>query len=96
MKKSDTTSENHNCCDSSNSISRRHFLKNASATAAAGTAGLAGIGSVGCLGKIKTVKLRRTDMTVSKFLGDRMADRKLYELALASGVNYWHKFGHWA
>jgi uncharacterized protein len=96
MKKSANKVENNNSSGSKDSISRRHFIKNASATAAAGTAGLAGFGSMGCQKKLKTVKLRRTDMKVSKFLGDRMADRKLYELALASGVNYWHKFGHWA
>ena len=25
-----------------------------------------------------------------------MSDRKMYEIAIASGVNYWHKIGHWA
>ena len=45
---------------------------------------------------MKYVKLRRTDMTVSQFLGDRMADRRMYELALEAGINYWHKIGSWA
>ncbi len=71
-------------------------MKNASATAAAGAAGVAGLGIAGCDSKLKQVKLRRTDMTVSQFLGDRMADRRMYELAIASGVNYWHKIGSWA
>jgi len=77
-------------------MSRRSFMKNVSATAAVGAAGLAGIGLTGCESKMKFVKLRRTDMVVSQFLGDRMADRRMYELALAAGVNYWHKIGAWA
>ena len=58
-------------------ISRRSFIKNVSATTAVGTAGLAGLSSTGCVKKVKYVKLGRTDMRVSQFLGDRMADRKL-------------------
>ena len=75
-------------------ITRRGFIKSASATAA-GAAAVSGLGLQGCENGIKTVKLGRTDMTVSTFLGDRMADRKMYEMALAAGVNYWHKMGAW-
>jgi len=46
--------------------------------------------------KLQTVTLGRTGMTVSKFLGDRMADVEMYKAALDAGINYWHKFGHWA
>lgn len=77
-------------------MTRRRFMKNASATAAVSSAGLTTFGLAGCEPKLARVKLRRTDMTVSQFLGDRMADRKMYELALAAGVNYWHKIGAWA
>lgn len=77
-------------------ISRRRFIKNASATAAVGAAGFAGMNSTGCGKGMKYVKLGRTDITASQFLGDRMADRKMYELAIASGINYWHKIGGWA
>lgn len=84
---------NENC---SNTISRRHFMKGVSATAAIGAAGFAGLNSAGCGKGVKYVTLGRTGIKVSQFFGDRMADRKLYEIALASGINYWHKFGHWA
>ena len=77
-------------------LSRRRFMKNASATAAVGAVGLAGL-NTGCSQKgMKYVTLGRTGIKVSPFFGDRMADRKIYEMLLASGVNYWHKFGHWA
>ena len=75
-------------------ISRRGFMKSASATAA-GAAAVTSLGLAGCEGGLETVKLGRTDMVVSKFLGDRMADEKMYEMALAAGVNYWHKIGAW-
>ena len=75
------------------SLTRRKFLKDASVTAAAGAAGIAGFD---CAAGMKYVTLGRTGMNVSQFLGDRMADVKLYELAIASGINYWHKFGTWA
>ncbi|MFA6470716.1 MAG: twin-arginine translocation signal domain-containing protein [Candidatus Latescibacterota bacterium] len=83
-------------------ISRRGFIQKTSATALAGAAGIsgldcsaAGVKSEGQKKKIKQVKLGRTGLKVSQFLGDRMADRKMYELALDAGVNYWHKFGQW-
>ncbi|MHB9027644.1 MAG: aldo/keto reductase, partial [Candidatus Latescibacterota bacterium] len=77
------------------------FMGRTAATAAAGVAGVAGLdcSSLGKSGSgekgIKYVKLGRTGMRVSRFLGDRMADAKMYELALDAGVNYWHKFGTW-
>jgi len=77
-------------------MSRRSFIRNASAATAVGAAGLAGIAGEGCTKKMKTTRLGKTDMVVSQFLGDRMADRRMYEMALAAGVNYWHKFGAWA
>lgn len=80
-------------------LSRRGFLRNTAAGALAGAAGVSCSGAVnkGGVGakKVKYVKLGRTGLTVSQFLGDRMADRKMYELAIQSGVNYWHKFGQW-
>jgi uncharacterized protein len=82
-------------------ISRRGFIKKTSATALVGAAGISGLDcsapGINKNGgkKIKYVTLGRTGMKVSQFLGDRMADRKMYELALAAGVNYWHKFGQW-
>ena len=75
------------------SISRRDFIKTASVSAGAGTLALSGFGCEGQ--KVKTVKLGRTGLTVSKFFGDQMTDRRVYELAIAAGVNYWHKIGHW-
>ena len=77
-------------------MSRRHFLKDASATAAAGTLGLAGFNCNDLSSRLKYVTLGRTGIRVSQFLGDRMSDRKMYELAIDAGVNYWHKFGHWS
>lgn len=83
-------------------ISRRGFIKKTSATALAGAAGISGLDCSAAGVKsgsqkkgIKYVTLGRTGLKVSQFLGDRMVDRKMYELALASGVNYWHKFGQW-
>ena len=73
-------------------LSRRDFMKSASAAAAAGAVGMT---ISGCKGKMKYVRLGQTDMKVSQFLGDRMTDSSMYKIALASGVNYWHKFGHW-
>ncbi len=81
--------------DTSSPMSRRSFIRNASAVTAVGAAGLSALGG-GCTGKIKTTRLGRTDMEVAKFLGDRMADRRMYEMALAAGINYWHKMGSWA
>jgi predicted aldo/keto reductase-like oxidoreductase len=82
------------------SISRRRFIKKTSATAIAGTVGLSGLDCAAMKGGsskkgVKYVTLGRTGLKVSQFLGDRMADRKMYELALAEGINYWHKFGSW-
>ncbi|MFC1509795.1 hypothetical protein ACFL60_08970 [Candidatus Omnitrophota bacterium] len=82
------------------SVSRRSFIKGAASTAA----GAAALSATGCgsglLGgsgnKINYVKLGRTDMRVSQFLGDRMADVEMYKAALDAGINYWHKFGAWA
>ncbi len=80
-----------------NNLSRRAFLKDASVTAAAaGAAGIAGFDCSAAKKSMNYVTLGRTGMHVSQFLGDRMADEKLYELAIASGINYWHKFGTWA
>ncbi len=77
-------------------ISRRRFMKEVSATATVGTLG---IGALSCdinPKGMKSVTLGRTGMKFTQFLGDRMTDRKMYEIALAAGVNYWHKIGHWA
>ncbi len=80
-------------------MSRRGFMKTGAAGAVAGAA--AGAGCAGMkssapgVKKVKMVKLGRTGLKVSMFLGDRMADPKMYELAVAAGVNYWHKFGQW-
>ena len=79
-----------------NVISRRNFIKGVSTTAAAGAIGIAGMNCAGDMNKMKYVTLGRTGIKVSQFLGDRMSDRKMYEIAIASGVNYWHKIGHWA
>jgi len=84
------------------SISRRRFMKKTTTTALAGAAGISGLDCSGAGVKsgapkkgIQYVTLGRTGLKVSQFLGDRMADRKMYELALAAGINYWHKFGQW-
>lgn len=45
--------------------------------------------------RMKYVTLGRTKMKASKFLGDYMGERKMYEMALSAGVNYWHKMGSW-
>ncbi|MFC1651492.1 twin-arginine translocation signal domain-containing protein [Candidatus Latescibacterota bacterium] len=78
-----------------NVISRRNFIKGASTTAV-GAIGVAGMNCSNNRNKVKNVTLGRTGIKVSQFFGDRMSDRKMYELAIASGVNYWHKIGHWA
>ena len=77
-------------------LSRRTFMKNAGTAAAAGTIGLAGFDCTDIKARMKYVTFGRSGIRVSQFLGDRMADRKMYELAIAAGVNYWHKFGTWA
>lgn len=90
-------------CSGCGRITRRRFMEKGSAGALAGAAGLCGLDCAGMRGgetasgvkKVKQVKLGRTGLKVSLFLGDRMADRKMYELALDAGVNYWHKFGQW-
>lgn len=89
-------------CNGAGGLSRRGFIRNTAAGALAGAAGVTGIGCAGLAyksgpggKKVRYVTLGRTGLRVSQFLGDRMADRKMYELALASGVNYWHKFGQW-
>jgi uncharacterized protein len=92
----------HDCGECSR-IDRRKFMKAGSAGALAGAVGLCGLDCAGMRGaestsgvkKVKMVTLGRTKLKVSLFLGDRMADRKMYELALDAGVNYWHKFGQW-
>ena len=90
---SDISEKNRNQTDV---ISRRNFIKEVSVTAAAGAIVVADINCVSSSNKMKYVTLGRTGIKVSQFLGDRMSDRKMYEIAIASGVNYWHKFGHWA
>lgn len=90
-------------CSGCGRMNRRRFMETGSAGALAGAAGLCGLDCSGMRGgettsevkRVKQVKLGRTGLRVSLFLGDRMADRKMYELAIAAGVNYWHKFGQW-
>ncbi len=88
--------------DRTDTMSRRHFIRNASTTAA----GAAAITAIGCgqkpgktvesAGKkVKYVTLGRTGLQVSQFLGDRMAEVEMYKAALDAGINYWHKFGQW-
>jgi len=74
---------------------RRTFMKTAGAAATAGTLVLAGFDCRNLSSRMKYVTLGRTGIRVSQFLGDRMTDRRMYELAITAGVNYWHKFGHW-
>jgi len=90
-------------CAGCRRMNRRRFMEKGSACALAGAVGLSGLDCAGMSGggtvpgvkRVKRVRLGRTGLRVSLFLGDRMADRKMYELALAAGVNYWHKFGQW-
>ncbi len=89
-------------------MDRRTFISRASAgaAAAAGAAGIAGCAGAGgtrrrsaekpAASGLERVRLGSTDMHVSRFLGDRMADPVMYRLAVEAGVNYWHKYGHWA
>ena len=76
-------------------VNRRTFIKGASAAAIGGSV-FTGVGCGTEAGKMKYVTLGRSGIKASVFLGDRMTDVKMYEAALASGVNYWHKIGHWA
>lgn len=78
----------------SGNISRRNFVKTIPAVTAIGSIGAM---TDGCVGnkKMKYVTLGRTGMKSSQFLGDRMPDLVMYRLAIAAGVNYWHKFGTW-
>ena len=103
MRESDTESPGR--LDNDGSMNRREFI--GKTTVAAGAAGIVsgcGKGEPGGIddkdtGKsgsgLEYVTLGSTDMRVSKFFGDRMADRRMYELAIEAGINYWHKFGHW-
>lgn len=75
-------------------VSRRTFMKSAPAAAAVGSLSLSQLGCENS--KMKYVTLGRSGIKASVFLGDQMTDVKMYEAALASGVNYWHKIGHWA
>ena len=77
-------------------LSRRRFLTGVTATAATGALAISGLNCSKSGGTMKLVKLGRTNMMVSPFLGDRMSDRKMYEIQIAAGVNYWHKIGTWA
>lgn len=78
----------------SGGLSRRDFMKAVPAAAAFGSLSLSQLGCENS--KMKYVTLGRSGIRASVFLGDRMTDVKMYEAALASGVNYWHKIGHWA
>ncbi len=73
-------------------LTRRDFLKGA--LAAGGLAAVPGIAAAEPAG-MRYVTLGRTGLRASVFLGDWMADRGMYEKAVAAGVNYWHKIGHW-
>jgi len=75
-------------------VSRRDFIRAVPAAAAFGSLSLSQLGCENS--KMKYVTLGRSGIKASVFLGDRMTDVKMYEAALASGVNYWHKIGHWA
>ena len=89
-------------------ISRRRFIQAVSTGAVAlaagfsqGSADSSGFGTgrmetENLPGKMKYAVLGRSGIRASVFLGDQMTDVRMYELALASGVNYWHKFGLWA
>jgi predicted aldo/keto reductase-like oxidoreductase len=73
-------------------LTRRDFLKGA--LAAGGLAAVPGI-AAGEPAGMRYVTLGRTGIRASVFLGDWMADQGMYEKAVAAGVNYWHKIGHW-
>jgi predicted aldo/keto reductase-like oxidoreductase len=73
-------------------LTRRDFLKGA--LAAGGLAALPGLAAAEP-GGMRYVTLGRTGIRASVFLGDWMADQGMYEKAVAAGVNYWHKIGHW-
>jgi predicted aldo/keto reductase-like oxidoreductase len=80
------------CCPEN--LSRRDFMKTIPSAAAFGSLTLSQFGCENS--KMKYVTLGRSGIKASVFLGDQMTDVKMYEAALASGVNYWHKIGHWA
>lgn len=89
-------------------FSRRRFIRAVSTGAVALAAGIprgsaapSGLGTgrtetETLPGKMKYAVLGRSGIRASVFLGDQMTDVRMYELALASGVNYWHKIGLWA
>ena len=93
---------------SGGTLSRRRFIQAVSTGAMAlaagfsrGPAAASGFGTgrmeTGDLpGKMRYAILGRSGIRASVFLGDQMTDIRMYELALASGVNYWHKIGQWA
>ncbi|MFC1608023.1 hypothetical protein ACFL47_08635 [Candidatus Latescibacterota bacterium] len=78
------------------SLSRRHFLAGASATAIAGALfSGAGCGVDGNGGGMKYRTLGRTGIMASVINSDELPERSMYEMAVKAGVNYWHKMGRW-
>ncbi len=76
---------------SSFSLTRRNFLL--ATLTAAGAAPL--LARMEDPTKMRFTTLGRTGIRSSVFLGDWMGSIEMYRIALESGVNYWHKIGHW-
>jgi predicted aldo/keto reductase-like oxidoreductase len=75
-------------------MKRRDFLL--TTLAAAGTLPLRGSAAAAeTPAKMPYVTLGRTGIRSSVFLGDWMGSEEMYRIALADGVNYWHKIGEW-
>ena len=74
------------------SVSRRSFMKDAPMTAAAY---IAALGVSGCMDRIKRRKLGRTGMMASVIHCDELTEKAMYNMAIAAGINYWHKMGRW-
>ncbi len=74
------------------SISRRRFIQNASSAAALGAVSL---GGMNCGHGMKYRQLGRTGIKTSVIHCDELTDRKLCEVAIKAGMNYWHKMGKW-
>ena len=73
------------------SISRRRFLAESSASAAAGAI----FAGLGCTSGMPYRTLGRTGIQASVINSDELPEESMYRLAIEAGVNYWHKMGRW-
>ncbi len=92
MNENEIRNNPRNVARNGNPVSRRDFMKHATAATALGA-----VSAVvhSCKGGMKYRTLGRTGLKISVINSDELPDKKMYEMAIKLGINYWHKMGRW-